>query len=239
MPKFHQYKALSFDCYGTLIDWESGIWDAFQPLILRNQATLTRHETLERFARIESGLQAENPAMTYPEVLKRTHIQFAADTGMETDTDLDSAFGDSVPMWPAFPDSADALRILASSFKLIILSNVNREGFAASGKKLGVKFDAIYTAEDIGSYKPNQANFDFMLKSLAPDTGISRENLLHVAQSLFHDIEPAKKSHLPTVWIDRQRLSEGGSWGATAKTKSMPEPDHKYFTLMDFALDAR
>ena len=104
---------LTFDCYGTLIDWESGIWDGFQPLLMANESGLTRHETLEAFARIESSVQAETPGLIYPQVLREVHRRFAANNGYATTAAMDDRFGDFVPYWPAFPDSADALRRLA------------------------------------------------------------------------------------------------------------------------------
>ena len=226
---------LTFDCYGTLIDWESGIWDGFQPLLMANESRMTRHETLEAFARFESSVQAETPGLIYPQVLREVHRRFAAHYAYETTPAMDDRFGDFVPYWPAFPDSADALRRLAERFRLVILSNVNRDGFAASEARLGTGFDAIYTAEDIGSYKPNHENFRHMLAALEADHATPSEAILHVAQSLFHDIEPARHFGMQTAWIDRQNLAGGGSWGATAKTAGMPEPDATFPTLMAFA----
>jgi FMN phosphatase YigB (HAD superfamily) len=115
------------------------------------------------------------------------------------------------------------------------LSNVSREGFAASNRKLGVQFDAIYTAEDIGSYKPSSANFEYMLEHLEEDLGLKKRDVLHTAQSLYHDHVPAKLFGLANVWIDRRRLSESGNWGATAKVKEPPQIDFKYFSMAEMA----
>jgi 2-haloalkanoic acid dehalogenase type II len=128
------------------------------------------------------------------------------------------------------------LRILKAHYKLVILSNVNRDGFAASNRKLGVAFDAIYTAEDIGSYKPTPANFDYMLVHLASDLGVAAPAILHTAQSLFHDHVPARACGLANAWIDRQGLSAGGNWGATARVADKPEFD---FLFPDMASLAR
>ncbi len=234
------FKVLTFDCYGTLIDWESGIWDALQPLIAashRNDAT--RQVALETFSALESGQQAETPDMLYPQILQRVHNAIAARFKLKTTPQLDAAFGNSVAHWPAFPDTADALRFLKKHYKLVILSNVNRDGFAASNRKLGVTFDAIYTAEDIGSYKPDPANFDFMLKRLRDDSGVDKSDILHTAQSLFHDHVPAKTHGLANAWIDRQRLSESGSWGATAKVEQRPETDFLFFSMGEMAAAVR
>ena len=140
-----------------------------------------------------------------------------------------------MPLWPAFPDTADALRILKRHYKLVILSNVHRDGFAASNRKLGVDFDAIYTAEDVGSYKPSNANFEYLLAHLESDLGMRGADVLHTAQSLHHDHAPAKRFGLANAWIDRQRLSEGGSWGATEKVEAMPEMDFKFFSMDEMA----
>ena len=136
-----------------------------------------------------------------------------------------------MPLWPAFPDTADALRALERHYRLVILSNVHRDGFAASNRKLGVEFDAIYTAQDIGSYKPADANFEYLLSHLKSDFGLEKADILHTAQSLHHDHTPARRFGLANAWIDRQRLSEGGSWGATEKVEAMPETDFVFFSM--------
>ena len=147
------YKALTFDCYGTLIDWESGIWDALQPLIAASgRSDINRDIALLAFAEIETAQEAATPGMLYPQLLEHVHHAFADRFGLETDVELNRAFGNSVSHWPAFPDTADALRILKQHYKLVILSNVDNVSFAGSNARLGVSFDAIYTAEDVGSY---------------------------------------------------------------------------------------
>src|SRR5699024_5946408 len=154
-------------CYGTLIDWESGIWDALQPLLMANESeNITRDTGLQVFAKTESDQQSRTPRMHYSELLTIVHSRIADYFKLKSNKELDRAFGASVPSWPAFPDSADALRLLAQHFKLVILSNVDREGFAASNRKLGVFFDAVYTAEDVGSYKPDPRNFGYMIQRL-------------------------------------------------------------------------
>jgi len=232
------FSVLTFDCYGTLIDWESGIWDAFQPLLLANGTdNITRQDALVLFATLETAQEAETPAMLYPDLMTEVHRKFAKQSGLTSTAEMDNAFGQSVPFWPAFPDSADALRVLKKHFKLVILSNVNQAGFAASNRRLGVEFDAIYTAEDVGTYKPNPGNFDFLKEHLAADLGItSTDSILHTAQSLHHDHVPADHAGLHRCWIDRQRLSQGGDWGATAKVADgLRDPDFLYFTLGEMA----
>ncbi len=234
--KITDYKALTFDCYGTMIDWESGIWDALQPLILENKREdMTREQTLRAFARIETAQEINTPDIVYSDLLAQVHHDIAKEFEITSNAELDRDFGLSVPHWPAFPDSADALRKLKRHFKLIILSNVHREGFAASNRKLGVDFDAIYTAQDVGSYKPNIANFDYMLNALKNDFGIESDQILHTAQSLHHDHVPATIAGLDKAWIDRQNLSNSDNWGATAVVDNRPEVGFTFSTLMEMA----
>lgn len=230
------YHALTFDCYGTMIDWESGIWDAFQPLIMGNKRNdITREVALNAFARIETAQELSTPKMLYPELLSNVHRKMAIEYELESSDTLDQAFGFSVPHWPAFPDSADALRLLKKHFKLVILSNVHVDGFAASNKKLGIEFDAVYTAENVGSYKPNAANFDYLLSEIKSDLGIEPSQILHTAQSLHHDHVPATKAGLDKAWIDRQGLANSENWGATAVVENRPEVDFRYSSLMEMA----
>ena len=236
---YNQYKFLSFDCYGTLIDWETGIWNAFQRIVLlNNRIDLSKEKVLSHFAELEEAQQTNTPSMLYPEVLYNVHQQFAKLNNLQSNEGLDKEFGNSVPYWPAFADSAEALRKLKTKFKLIILSNVNDAGFADSSRRLGVEFDAIYTAEQIGSYKPNPANFEYMIKSVKQTFGIKKDSILHVAQSLFHDHIPAKAVGMTTVWIDRQNLSKNGNWGATKVVDNPPKADAIFENLMSFAQTA-
>jgi len=236
---YNQYKFLSFDCYGTLIDWETGIWNAFQRIVLLNNRTdLSKEKALSHFAELEEAQQTNTPSMLYPKVLYNVHQQFAKRNNLQSNEGLDKEFANSVPYWPAFADSTDALRKLKTKFKLIILSNVNDAGFADSSRRLGVEFDAIYTAEQIGSYKPNPANFEYMIKSVKQTFGIKKDSILHVAQSLFHDHIPAKAVGMTTVWIDRQNLSKNGNWGATKVVDNPPKADAIFENLMSFAQTA-
>ena len=237
MPRsISEFGTMTFDCYGTLIDWESGIWEAIQPLLARNDALdMSRSLALEVFALSESQQETAMPTMPYPEILAAVHRDLAEHLQLKTDLEMDRVFGQSVPLWPAFPDSALALQDLRSRYRLVILSNVDRSGFAASNVRLEGDFDAVYTAEDIGSYKPDPRNFEYMLDHLATDLGVAPGEILHVAQSLYHDHVPAQRFGLATVWIDRQRLSEGGDWGATAHVEHLPVTDYKFFSMAELA----
>ncbi len=228
-----QFKALTFDCYGTLIDWESGIWAALQPLLGEGGSTIGRGRALEDFARFESAQQAATPGLLYPALLANVHEQLADHWGLATTPAMDERFGASVPDWPAFADSAEALAALKRRFKLVILSNVDRAGFAASNRRLGVTFDAVYTAEDIGSYKPAPANFAYLLDHVKRDLGLDKADILHTAQSLFHDHAPARDCGLATCWIDRRKGQEG--WGATAPPPGEVKTDFHFASLAELA----
>jgi 2-haloalkanoic acid dehalogenase type II len=224
------FRVLTFDCYGTLIDWESGIYAALQPLLRKLPAAPPRDAVLEQFARHESAQEAATPAMIYSELLARVHRRLADALGVTASEEEDRRFGASVPDWPAFADSASSLQYLKKYFQLVILSNVDRESFRGSNKRLGVEFDAIYTAQDIGSYKPNPANFSYLLQHLEA-RGLRHGDILHTAQSLFHDHGPAKKIGLATAWIDRRHEQPG--WGATMPVADGVRYDFRFNSMAD------
>lgn len=230
------FKVLTFDCYGTLIDWESGIWDALQPLLAAHGCRhVTRGIALRAYSECESEQERATPTAAYHEILASVHAALARRFELDTTAALDADFARSIEHWPAFPDTADALRYLKTRYALVILSNVHRDGFRASSRKLGVEFDAVYTAEDIGSYKPSRANFDYLLEHLRRDLGLDPSDVLHTAQSLYHDHQPARALNLANAWVDRQRLSEGGDWGATRELRERPETDFVFFSMGEMA----
>jgi len=197
------FKVLTFDCYGTLIDWETGLLAALQPLQRRDPVERSRDEVLASFARHETAQEAETPDLIYSELLGRVHRRLAEEWGIAASVADHRAFGGSVGDWPAFADSASSLSYLEQFYKLVILSNVDRKSFAQSRKRLGVAFDAVYTAEDIGSYKPDLENFRYMIGALKR-SGHAERDILHIAQSLFHDHAPANAVGLRSAWIDRR-----------------------------------
>jgi 2-haloalkanoic acid dehalogenase type II len=222
------YRALTFDCYGTLIDWESGLYEALQPLLRAGAVTRPRDAVLADFARHEAAQEAATPAMLYRGLLAETHRRLSREWGVSVPEDVHVAFGRSVPQWPVFDDTVAALRYLKGHYKLVILSNVDRESFAGSNRRLGVEFDAICTAEDIGSYKPDLRNFHYLLETVAA-LGVGGHEILHTAQSLHHDHVPAKALGLATAWIDRRHDREG--WGATVAPEITPAYDFRFESL--------
>ena len=211
------FTVLTFDCYGTLIDWETGIVNALRPLFGSELVERSRDDILATFARLESAQEAETPNMIYSELLALVHRRLAEEWGIAATAADHPAFGSSVGNWPDFADSAAALAYLKQFYKLVILSNVDRASFAQSAKRLGVAFDAVYTAEDIGSYKPDLRNFRYMIDRLQR-SGHPVGDILHTAQSLFHDHAPANAVGLRSAWIDRR----GGAAG-TGATPPPPE----------------
>lgn len=226
------FQVLSFDCYGTLIDWETGLLAALQPLLARTGDHVTPASALECFARHETAQQTETPAMLYADLLAQVHRRLATEWGVPATGQEHRQFGASIADWPAFPDTAAALQYLGRHYKLVILSNVDRASFAGSNRRLGVTFDAVYTAQDIGSYKPDRENFRYLLEHLAA-LGHGRGDILHTAQSLFHDHVPAKDCGLATCWIDRRDGQPG--WGATTPPPEGAAWDFRFPTLAALA----
>jgi 2-haloalkanoic acid dehalogenase type II len=224
---------LSFDCYGTLIDWESGMRTALAPWRRRENIQVSDEGFIEAFGKFEWEEEEENPALLYPEILARVMKRMAASWGVNASPDDMKAFGSSVGNWPVFQDTPLALAYLKQHFKLVILSNVDRESFSYTNAKLGVEFDHVYTAQDIGSYKPDMENFQYLLSNLE-DEGHLSSRLLHVAESLYHDHTPAKKLGLSTCWIHRRHDKQGH--GATRAPDEKVRPDFRFTSLQEFAM---
>ena len=220
------FRAFTFDCYGTLIDWEQGMLRALRTLpgIDADDDAL-----LEAFARHEHAIQDEHPAMRYPEVLGHACKAIAADFGHAASDEEAAAFGASIGDWPPFPDSVDALAYLRQNGLLMVLSNVDRASFAHSARRLGDPFHAVVTAEDVGSYKPAPAHFE-RAGALLADEGIGPGEVLHVAQSLFHDVVPGRAAGFSTCWIDRRAGRPGGATPAVDV-----EPDITFHDLASLA----
>jgi 2-haloacid dehalogenase len=220
-----KYKALSFDCYGTLIDWEAGIAAVLAPWAREQGLDHSDEELLLAYADNEAAVERDTPTARYPEVLATAFRRTGDKIRHPVTEEWAQRLGNSVPDWPAFPDSADALARLAKHYQLIILSNVHRDGFTGSNQRLHGDFAAIITAEDVGAYKPAENHFR-ALDTTLPELGVERAELLHVAQSLFHDHVPAKREGLPSVWINRRHDRRG--WGAT------PEPSDEWSYNLEF-----
>ena len=222
-----KYTTLTFDCYGTLIDWETGIINAMRPILSNHGIEQSDNQILEIFSELESV--AQRPYKPYREVLAIVAQGFGERLGFTPSDEELAAFSTSVLNWPAFPDSAESLARLSTHYDLVILSNVDDDLFQqGSAPKLGVDFHDVITAEQVGSYKPDPKNFQRLLEQLDRP----KEQILHVAQSLFHDIAPASDAGLTTVWINRRHDREG--FGATPQQEATPDME-----LPDMATLAR
>jgi 2-haloacid dehalogenase len=223
---FRAYDALTFDCYGTLIDWETGILNGLKPVLAAHGVERDDEELLEAYAKHEARLEA-GPYLTYREVLARSLRALGVDFGFTSSHEEVEAFSRSVSDWPAFEDSAAALQQLKQRFRLGVITNCDDDLFAESNRRLGVEFDWIITAQQAQSYKPSLRGFELAFERI----DVPRARILHVAQSLFHDHVPAKHLGMTTVWIDRRAGREG--FGATPPANA--EPDLTMADMRTFA----
>jgi 2-haloacid dehalogenase len=218
---FRRFEALTFDCYGTLIDWERGILDALRPILGPHGVTATDDELLEAYARHEAALEA-GAYLPYREILARCLHGVCGAYGVTPTGAQAREFAGSVADWPAFDDSGPALEQLSERFKLGVITNCDDDLFAHSNARLGVSFDWVVTAEQVGAYKPSTRGFELAFVR----SGVPRDRILHVAQSLYHDHVPAKRLGLSTAWIDRRHGKPGA--GATPAASATPD-----FTAVD------
>lgn len=223
---YDAFDALTFDCYGTLIDWEAGLLAGLRAFFDPRGVHATDEALLERYAATEAALE-RGPYLTYREILERGLSTVGLAYGHAPTPGEVAAFGGSVADWPAFPDSAAALARLATRFRLGVVTNCDDDLFAASNQRLGVTFDWVVTAQEARGYKPRIANFELLFERI----GLPPSRILHVAQSLFHDHVPAKQLGLTTVWIDRRNGLPGS--GATPPASAVP--DAKFLDMASFA----
>lgn len=216
-------KVITFDCYGTLIDWESGLAASLQSILSRHNIHEDKESLLERYARIEAAEQARD-YRTYKRILAAVLNHLGSELRFTPTEDESQQFSLSVGDWPAFADTAPALRMLKQRFGLVIISNVDDDLFARTNVQLGIEFDDIITAEQVGAYKPSARMFSCALERI----GLPVDEVLHVAQSIYHDIVPAQKLGLKTVWINRRH----GLSGSGATPRAVAVPDHELPDLM-------
>ncbi len=214
MLDFSRFEWLSFDCYGTLVDWEAGISTAVGEVLKSHGIRRSRAEILALYADMEPRVQDSQTYLEYRRVLNRVMAAIGAELGFRcTESDLDCLV-DTLPDWPIFPDVTGALDTLKRRYKLAVISNVDDDLFARTAQALNVDFDAVVTAEQARSYKPNLHNFDVAAARMA----VEKEAWLHVAESLYHDIGPANQLGIKCVWV--HRASRGG---ATRQTDAVPD----------------
>ncbi|KJZ79513.1 hypothetical protein HIM_00982 [Hirsutella minnesotensis 3608] len=225
------HQVLVFDCYGTIIDWETGVLTALEPLLRANNASFSRQHLLDVYHECEAAQQQKTPDLAYDKMLAAILPQIATNLGLANGPSAASsqAFGESIGTWPAFPDSVDALARLARHFKLVILSNVDGASFARTnaGPLRSFPFDLVLTAQEIGSYKPDARNFEYMLRAVEEELGLGRGAVIQTAQSQFHDHHPARRLGLKSSWITRP--------GSVMGNRDEVVYDWKFATLRDMA----
>ena len=226
---FSRFTTISFDCYGTLIEWETGILPVLRVLLARHNCRLADAAILELYGEFEA--QAESgPYQRYREVLQSVVKAFGDRLGFDPSPAEIRSLHESVAAWPPFADTAGALERLKKRYKLAIISNIDDDLFAQTRKFLGVEFDAVVTAEQAQSYKPSLRNFELALQRL----GVGREELLHVGQSIYHDVIPAQSLGIATVWVNRKSARPGvGAVRAATGKADLEVPD--LATLADWA----
>jgi len=209
-------KVLTFDCYGTLIDWETGILGALRPILDGHNLQVSEHDILELYASAEATIE-QGAYRPYREVLRSVVKQFGERFEFHPTEDEMTSLAASLQDWPPFADAEPALRKLQKKYQLAVISNVDDDLFDGSINRLGIDFDHIITAQQANAYKPSEAVFEFALRSI----DIPRERILHCAQSLYHDIAPARKLGIRTVWINRRYQARG--FGATPPSEARPD----------------
>jgi len=201
---FSRFTTISFDCYGTLIDWESGILPVLRAVLASHGQSLPDAAILELYGEFEAEAES-GPYQSYRHVLQAVVRAFADRLHFQASSAEIRSLHESVRAWPPFPDTVPALRELQKRYKLVVISNIDDDLFAETRKHLDVQFDGVITAEQARSYKPSINNFQMALRALA----ISPDQLLHAAQSIYHDVVPARSLGIATVWVNRKSARPG------------------------------
>jgi 2-haloacid dehalogenase len=201
---FSRFTTISFDCYGTLIDWESGILPVLRTVLGNHGQSLPDAALLELYGEFEAEAES-GPYRTYRDVLQAVVRAFADRLHFEASPAEIRSLHESLGAWPPFPDTVRALRELQKRYQLVVISNIDNDLFAETRKHLGMEFDGAITAEQARSYKPSINNFQMALRACA----LSPDRLLHAAQSIYHDVVPARSLGISTVWVNRKSARPG------------------------------
>ena len=238
------FKALSFDIYGTLINQEPGMIRDLQPIISRlpDDSEYKQNSVLlmQGLAKLYQALEVDEPTLRYNLVLQRTFKQLADQLKVNVSDSEIETFGNSPGTWEPFPDTIAGMQILKKHYKLIALTNMDNANASETMKRLQpASFDKVYTAEDIGSYKPAHANFNYLFYHVKHDLQVDRDKgqLLHVARSLIADHVPAKKLGLKSVWICRggDKKEGYGTGGDFEELKNDVAFEWKFESIGEFA----
>ncbi len=216
MLDFERFQWLSFDCYGTLIDWETGISNAVADSLAAHDISMSRSEILALFAEVEPQIQQGGRYLEYRRVLRRVVAMMGIKLDVQFSESQMNCLVDTIGSWPVFPDTRDALRAMKRRYNLAIISNVDDDLFAPSADALGVQLDVVVTAQQCRSYKPDHKNFQTALERM----DVEKDRWLHIGESLYHDIAPANELGIASVWVNRGHGAEGG---ATRPTDAKPD----------------
>jgi len=212
---FESIRLITFDCYGTLIDWETGMLAAMRPLFSRDGHFVSDAQLLEAYGEAEVELES-GPYLVYRDVLSRSLQEVGRRLDVKISVDQGREFAESLTRWEPFPDTVSSLQELSKRFRLGIVSNVDDDLFAVTRTKLNAPFDVVVTAQQVKSYKPSFRNFEEMLRR----SGVKKEEALHAGQSVYHDIVPANALGLKNVWVNRPSIRPGS--GATKPATGQP-----------------
>jgi 2-haloacid dehalogenase len=226
MLDFSQFRAITFDCYGTLIDWESGILGALQPILARHGLQTDDSEILRLYGEFELEAEAGN-YIPYREVLREVVAGFGKEFGFQPTAAEQNALPDSLANWEPFPDTVAALRKIKSKLQVGIISNIDDAMFATSQPKLGIDFDYVTTSGQARAYKPSLKIFEMAENKMR----IQRHEWLHAGQSIYHDVIPAKSLGLATVWVNRPSRRPG----VGAVRQAAGQPDVEVYSLAELA----
>jgi 2-haloacid dehalogenase len=229
MLDFTHFQVLTFDCYGTMIDWETGIFSALRPILAAHGKEISDSALLELYSELEASAE-QGEFRRYRDVLQSVVRGFGKRLGFSpTDAEVRS-LSESLRNWQPFPDTVEALRQLKSRYQLAVISNVDDDLFATTAPKLGVAFNHVITAEQAACYKPCMRIFELAEERI----GVSRGQWLHVGQSIYHDVVPAQSLGLATVWVNRPSPRPGAGAAKTAAGKpDLEVPDLR--TLAELA----
>lgn len=226
---FNRFEVITFDCYGTLINWEEGILSCLRPLLGRHHKSVDDATILKLFGDFEAEAE-QGEYRSYREVLKSVVKSFGHHFGFAPSEDEASSLPESLANWKPWPDTVKALHQLHERFRLCIISNVDDDLFASTQAKLEVKFDHIITAQQAKAYKPSLKIFELALSRI----GVPAHRVLHVGQSIYHDVLPAQSLGLATVWVNRPSVRKGV--GAVKATQG--HPDLEVSSIAELAAEA-